>query len=67
MEKKAVERELKGARVAILIAGIVSWFLMVFSEYADKEFRFSLIFLIAEITIFMYAVTTFLLNTLSNK
>ena len=67
MEKKAVERELKVARVTILIAGIISLAIMAFSEYADRTFRFSLAFLIVGITIFMYAVTTFLLYTLSNK
>ena len=67
MEKKAVERELKGARIAILIFGTVSWFLMVFSEYGDEAFRFSLISLFLGITIFMYAVITFLLKYPNNK
>jgi hypothetical protein len=67
MEKKAFEMELKGSRVAILITGIVSWVFMVFSEYGDKAFRWSLIALIVGITIFMYGVTTFLLYSISNK
>jgi len=65
--EKALERELKGARVAVLIAGILSWAFMVFSEFADKEFRFSLIALIVGITIFMYAVITFLLTYQNDK
>jgi hypothetical protein len=67
MEKKFVERELKGARVAIVIAGILSWLLMVFSEYGDEAFRFSLISIFLGITIFMYAVITFLLKYPNNK
>jgi len=67
MEKKVVERELKSARWGILILGIISWILMVFSEYGDKEFRFSLIAIIVSITIFMYAVITFLLKYPNDK
>ncbi len=67
MEKKAIERELKSAKWAILIFGILSWVLMIFSAYADKEFRFSLISLILGITIFMYAVITFLLKYPNDK
>jgi len=67
MEKKAVERELKGGRWAILLAGILSLVFMVFSEYGDKAFRWSLIFFIVGITIGMFEVTTFLLYFLSNK
>ena len=67
MEKKGIDKELKGARIAILILGIVSWFLMVFSEYGDEAFRFSLISIFVGITIFMYAVITFLLKYPNNK
>jgi len=67
MEKKTVERELKGARWGIVILGILSWWAMVFSEYGDETFRYSLVFLIGGITIFMFAVTTFIAYFLSNK
>jgi len=67
MEKKGIDKELKGARIAILILGIVSWFLMVFSEYGDEAFRFSLISIFLGITIFMYAVITFLLKYPNNR
>ena len=67
MEKKVVERELKSARWGILLLGILSWGLMVFSEYGDKEFRFSLIAIIVSFTIFMYAVITFLLKYATDK
>ena len=67
MEKKGIDKELKGARIAILILGIVSWFLMVFSEYGDEAFRFSLISIFVGITIFMYAVITFLLKYPNNR
>jgi hypothetical protein len=67
MEKKFVERELKVARAGIIILGILSWFFMLFSEYGDKTFRWALISIIVGITLFMYAVITFLLYSLSNK
>ena len=67
MEKKGVQRELKSARWGVVILGITSWILMVFSEYGDKAFRFSLIGFIGGITIFMYAVITFLLYYPNDK
>jgi hypothetical protein len=67
MEKKFVERELKGVRLGIIIVGILSWLFMIFSEYGDKAFRWSLISIIVGITLFMYAVITSLLYSLSNK
>lgn len=67
MEKKEIDKQLKGARWIILLFGILSWFFMVFSEYGDELFRWSLMFLIAGITFFMFIVTTFIAYILSNK
>lgn len=67
MEKIKVERELKAARYTVVILGVLSWFLMTLSEYADETFRWSLIFFIGVIMIFTYAVITFLLGSLINK
>lgn len=66
MEKK-LERQFKSARWAILLLGILSWWAMVFSEYGDELFRFSLIFLIGAITIFMFEVITFIVSFRSNQ
>jgi hypothetical protein len=66
MEKKEIKRLYSG-RWAILFAGIVSIFSMITSEYGDNSFRWSLVFLIVSITIFMFEVTTSIANFLSNK
>ncbi|MBN1861371.1 MAG: hypothetical protein JW840_07925 [Candidatus Thermoplasmatota archaeon] len=66
MEKKEIKRLYNG-RWAILFAGIVSIFSMITSEYGDNAFRWSFVFLIVGITIFMFEVTTFIAYFLSNK
>ena len=67
MEKKRIDTQLKGARWVILLFGIISWFCMVFSDYGDEALRWSLMFLIAGVTFFMFVVTTFIAYFLSNK
>ena len=66
MEKKEIKR-LNGARNVIIFCGIVSSTFMVLSEYGDNNFRWSLIFLIIGVMVFMLVVITSITHFLSIK
>jgi hypothetical protein len=67
VEKNDKKKRYRGASAGILLTGLMSWFLMVFSEFGDLAFRFSLISLFVGITIFMYEMTHFIVDSLAKE